>query len=73
MLRAGLQGAPAEPVQRADRPAPALRVGGRRPRQFKAIKNALGGTVNDVVLTVVTGALRTHMQANGHDGRRASS
>jgi diacylglycerol O-acyltransferase / wax synthase len=34
--------------------------------QFKAIKNALGGTVNDVVLTVVTGALRTHLQREGH-------
>jgi diacylglycerol O-acyltransferase len=35
--------------------------------QFKAIKNALGGTVNDVVLAVVTGALRTHLQREGHD------
>ena len=57
----------ASPYNVHDRPAPALRVGGRRPRQFKAIKDALGGTVNDVVLTAVTGALRTHMQANGHE------
>ena len=35
--------------------------------QFKAIKDALGGTVNDVVLTVVTGALRSHMVRHGHD------
>ncbi len=34
---------------------------------FKAIKEALGGTVNDVVLASVTGALRAHMRANGHD------
>jgi WS/DGAT/MGAT family acyltransferase len=34
---------------------------------FKAIKNALGGTVNDVVLAVVTGALRTHFLAHGYD------
>ena len=36
-------------------------------RTFKAIKNALGGTVNDVVLTVVAGALRRHYLAHGHD------
>ena len=32
---------------------------------FKRIKNALGGTVNDVVLTVVSGALRTWLRARG--------
>ncbi len=38
-----------EPVQRADRPAPPVHLGRRRPAaEFKAIKNALGGTVNDV-------------------------
>jgi diacylglycerol O-acyltransferase len=31
----------------------------------KAIKNSLGGTVNDVVLTTVTGALRRHLHARG--------
>ena len=36
-------------------------------RRFKDVKNALGGTVNDVVLTVVTGALRSHLIAHGHD------
>jgi diacylglycerol O-acyltransferase len=30
--------------------------------QFKAVKNALGGTVNDVVLAVVTGALGRYMR-----------
>jgi diacylglycerol O-acyltransferase / wax synthase len=33
--------------------------------QFKRIKNALGGTVNDVVLAVVTGGLRTWLQGRG--------
>ena len=33
--------------------------------QFKAVKNALGGTVNDVVLTVVSGALGRYMRLNG--------
>jgi len=35
--------------------------------QFKAIKNALGGTVNDVVLTAVAGALGSYMRLHGHD------
>jgi len=33
--------------------------------QFKRIKDALGGTVNDVVLAVVTGGLREWLQARG--------
>lgn len=32
---------------------------------FKAVKNALGGTVNDVVLTVVSGALREWLRSRG--------
>jgi diacylglycerol O-acyltransferase / wax synthase len=32
---------------------------------FKRVKNALGGTVNDVVLTVVTGALRSWLRSRG--------
>ncbi len=32
---------------------------------FKRIKDALGGTVNDVVLAVVTGALRTWLRGRG--------
>jgi diacylglycerol O-acyltransferase len=32
---------------------------------LKAIKNALGGTVNDVVLATVTGALRRHLHSRG--------
>jgi WS/DGAT/MGAT family acyltransferase len=33
--------------------------------EFKAVKNALSGTVNDVVLTVVTGALGRFMRDHG--------
>ena len=33
--------------------------------QFKAAKNALSGTVNDVVLTVVAGALGSYMRRHG--------
>jgi WS/DGAT/MGAT family acyltransferase len=36
---------------------------------FKMIKNALGGTVNDVVLAVVSGALRRFLQHRGVDVR----
>ena len=32
---------------------------------FKKIKDALGGTVNDVVLTVVSGALRSWLRSRG--------
>ena len=35
--------------------------------EFKRIKNELGGTVNDVVLAVVTGALGRYMRARGFD------
>ncbi len=33
--------------------------------RFKSIKNSLGGTVNDVVLAVVTGALGNYMRLHG--------
>jgi diacylglycerol O-acyltransferase / wax synthase len=35
--------------------------------RFKAVKGAVGGTVNDVVLTVVAGALRAHLIRRGRD------
>lgn len=34
---------------------------------FKHVKNTHGGTVNDVVLSVVTGALGSYLRARGHD------
>ncbi|HEX6117718.1 MAG TPA: wax ester/triacylglycerol synthase family O-acyltransferase [Solirubrobacterales bacterium] len=34
--------------------------------QFKAVKNKLGGTVNDVVLAAVSGALGRFMRGRGH-------
>jgi diacylglycerol O-acyltransferase / wax synthase len=67
LTQAGLGGAPSSPLN--------VRIGPHRRfawvdgdlAVFKAIKNALGGTVNDVVLAVVAGALRTHFLAHDHD------
>src|SRR5437588_10202942 len=61
----GLQAAPASPFN--------VRIGPHRRftwvradlGQFKAIKNSLGGTVNDVVLTVVADALGRYLRLHG--------
>ena len=37
--------------------------------QLKEIKNQLGGTVNDVVLTIVSGALGSFLRSRGHPTR----
>jgi len=65
MARAGLHAAPTSPLN--------VRIGPHRRftwvcsdlSAFKAIKNALGGTVNDVVLAVVTGALGRYLRMHG--------
>jgi WS/DGAT/MGAT family acyltransferase len=65
MARVGLQGAPPSPLN--------VRIGPHRRftwvrgdlRQYKAIKNALGGTVNDVVLAAVAGALGRYLRMHG--------
>ena len=67
MLSAGLQGAPVSPYNVPIGPHRRFAWVDSDLAHFKAIKSALGGTVNDVVLAAVTGALRTHMLANGHD------
>ena len=67
LTQAGLGGAPRSPLN--------VKIGPHRRfawvdgdlATFKAIKNVLEGTVNDVVLTVVTGALRSHFLAHGYD------
>jgi WS/DGAT/MGAT family acyltransferase len=67
MLAAGVAGAPPSPLN--------VRIGPHRRfawaaadlATFKAVKNELGGTINDVVLTVVTGALRAFLIRRGRD------
>ena len=64
---AGLRAAPPSPFN--------LRIGPHRRftwvrqdlNDFKTIKNELGGTVNDVVLAVVAGALGNYMRLHGHE------
>jgi WS/DGAT/MGAT family acyltransferase len=65
MAKAGIQMAPTSPLN--------VRIGPHRRftwvrsdlGQFKAVKNALGGTVNDAVLTVVAGALGSYLRLHG--------
>ncbi len=65
IARAGLQVAPSSPFN--------VRIGPHRRftwvrgdlGQFKAIKNSLGGTVNDVVLAAVAGALGRYLRLHG--------
>jgi WS/DGAT/MGAT family acyltransferase len=66
ITQAGIAAAPRSPLN--------VRIGPHRRftwvdadlQRFKDIKNALGGTVNDVVLTAVAGALRGHFLAHGY-------
>jgi diacylglycerol O-acyltransferase / wax synthase len=70
MLAAGIAGAPSSPLN--------VRIGPHRRfawadgdlARFRAIKTALGGTVNDAVLTVVAGALRELLIRRGRDPGR---
>ncbi len=63
---AGLQSAPESPFN--------VRIGPHRRftwvlgdlDEFKAVKNSIGGTVNDVVLAAVAGALGRYMRLHGH-------
>jgi diacylglycerol O-acyltransferase / wax synthase len=65
MARIGLNAAPSSPLN--------VHIGPHRRftwvrgdlEQFKAIKNALGGTVNDVVLATVAGALGRYLRTHG--------
>jgi WS/DGAT/MGAT family acyltransferase len=62
---AGLNPAPASPLNVEIGPHRRFVGIAAQLDDFKLVKNALGGTVNDVVLTVVTGALRSFLIARG--------
>ncbi|MSX02026.1 MAG: wax ester/triacylglycerol synthase family O-acyltransferase [Actinobacteria bacterium] len=62
---AGLNAAPDTPLNVEIGPHRRFRVVEADLEDFKQIKNALGGTVNDAVLTVVSGALRTWLESRG--------
>ena len=67
MAAAGFGGAPTSPLNTRIGPHRRFTWAEAELERFKAIKGALGGTVNDVVLTVVAGALRAHLQRRGRD------
>jgi WS/DGAT/MGAT family acyltransferase len=62
---AGLNPAPEVPLNVPIGPHRRVRWVESRLADFKEIKNALGGTVNDAVLAVVAGALRTWLRDRG--------
>ncbi|HEY8304108.1 MAG TPA: wax ester/triacylglycerol synthase family O-acyltransferase [Solirubrobacteraceae bacterium] len=62
---AGLNPAPATPLNVEIGPHRRFVGVAAQLEDFKLVKNALGGTVNDVVLAVVTGALRSFLIARG--------
>ncbi|HEX5899011.1 MAG TPA: wax ester/triacylglycerol synthase family O-acyltransferase [Solirubrobacteraceae bacterium] len=62
---AGLNPAPPTPLNVEIGPHRRFIVVRNELADFKAVKDAFGGTVNDVVLTVVSGALRTWLHSRG--------
>ena len=62
---AGLNPAPETPLNVEIGPHRRFRVVRQQLADYKAVKNAFGGTVNDVVLTVVSGALARLAAARG--------
>jgi WS/DGAT/MGAT family acyltransferase len=64
---AGLNPAPQTPLNVPIGPHRRYTVSRQRLADYKEIKNALGGTVNDVVLTVVSGALAGWLRGRGVD------
>jgi diacylglycerol O-acyltransferase / wax synthase len=62
---AGLNPAPETPLNVEIGPHRRFMIVRNELDDFKAVKNAFGGTVNDVVLAVVSGALRGWLQSRG--------
>jgi WS/DGAT/MGAT family acyltransferase len=65
IMWAGMNPAPPTPLNVEIGPHRRFAVVRTQLADFKAVKNAFGGTVNDVVLTVVSGALRGWLQSRG--------
>lgn len=65
MARMTLSPAPPTPLNRQPGPHRDFAVVRERVADFKVVKDALGGTLNDVVLAVVTGALRRFLDDLG--------
>lgn len=63
LLSAGT--APSSPLNVTVGPNRRLAMAEAPVEDFKAVKNALGGTVNDVVLTIVAGALHRFLETRG--------
>jgi WS/DGAT/MGAT family acyltransferase len=62
---AGLNAAPDTPLNVAIGPHRRIGIVRFELDEFRQVKNALGGTVNDVMLTVVAGALREWLHSRG--------
>jgi diacylglycerol O-acyltransferase / wax synthase len=65
VVRAGMTSAPDTPLNVAISPHRRIAIAPAELDDFKLVKNAFGGTVNDVVLTVVAGALRDWLHSRG--------
>jgi WS/DGAT/MGAT family acyltransferase len=65
IIWAGLNPAPETPLNVEIGPHRRYRIVRQELADYKRVKDALGGTVNDVVLTVVSGALATWLHGRG--------
>jgi diacylglycerol O-acyltransferase len=65
LVKPALSPAPSTPLQTSTSPHRRIAWISNDLADYKAIKNELGGTVNDVVLAVVAGGLRTWLRARG--------
>jgi WS/DGAT/MGAT family acyltransferase len=65
VARASMTSAPDTPLNVAISPHRRIAIAPARLEDFKLVKNAFGGTVNDVVLAVVAGALRDWLHSRG--------
>ena len=61
----GLEPRPGDAAECADRPTPPVRRGDQPARRFQDREERFGATVNDVVLAVVAGALRSFLISRG--------